>query len=183
MPGGGTDLPCRERSGFRVRQDRLGVVVGEGVLKPRLDGALGRWICSGVDTDALFPQAEVPKDTLEHLALVDEGYDAHFARADRAQERVGFPHLLDELAPFCRGDAARFVLGDVDDLYGLASSCGSLLGGVLVALASHLVRIPTVVPDELEALVRDVLSDRCDEVARGEDLEVALKIFGLRPER
>jgi hypothetical protein len=40
-----------------------------------------------VDTDALFPQAEVPKDTLEHLALVDEGYDAHFARADRAQER------------------------------------------------------------------------------------------------
>ena len=39
------------------------------------------------------------------------------------------------------------------------------------ALAPHLVRVPTIVPDELEAFVRDVLGDGGDEVAGIEHLE------------
>jgi hypothetical protein len=39
--------------------------------------------------------------------------------------------------------------------------------------AAHLVGIPPVVAHELEALVGNVLGDRGDKVARGEDLEVA----------
>jgi hypothetical protein len=47
---------------------------------------------------------------------------------------------------------------------------------VFVALAAHLVAVPAVIPDELEALVRDVLGDGRYEVARTEDLEVALNL-------
>ena len=115
------DRFCREQSVVRVYRDWFGVVVREGIVKPRFDGALGRRICSGVDTDALFPQAQVSKDALDHLALVDEGHNAHLTAAYRAQERVSFPHLLDEFAPFGRGDAVRFVLGDVDELHGCPS--------------------------------------------------------------
>ncbi len=43
-------------------------------------------------------------------------------------------------------------------------------------LAAHLVGIPAVIADKLEAFVRDVLGDGGDELARGEDLEVALDL-------
>ncbi len=36
---------------------------------------------------------------LDHVAVVDQGHDAHLFPALRAEERVGFPDLLDELAP------------------------------------------------------------------------------------
>jgi hypothetical protein len=62
---------------------------------------------------------------------------------------------------------------DVDDLDGLHPRGVGLFGGALVALAAHLVAVPAVVADKLEALVRDVLRDGGDEVAGGEDLEVA----------
>ena len=58
---------------------------------------------------------------------------------------------------------------------GLAGGLG-LFGGTLVALAAHLVGIPAVVADKLEALVGDVLGDGGDKVAGGEDLEVALNL-------
>jgi len=115
----------------------------------------------------------VAQDALDHVALVDERNDAHLFPAFRAQERIGFPDLLDEFPPLGRGDTARFVFGDIDDLHGPARGCG-LFGGVFVALAAHLVAVPAVIPDELEALVRDVLGDGRYEVARTEDLEVAL---------
>ena len=65
------------------------------------------------------------------------------------------------------------MFGNVDDLHDL-TRCRGLFGGTLVALAAHLVRIPPVVTDKLEALVRDVLGDGGDEVAWRENLEVAL---------
>ena len=41
---------------------------------------------------------------------------------------------------------------------------------------AHLVRVPSIIPDKLEALIRDVLGDGRYEVARTEDLEVALNL-------
>jgi len=108
-------------------------------------------------------------------SVVDERADLHLPRAARAQERIGFPDLLNEPAPLGRGDTAGLVFGDVDDLNGLTRG-RSLLGGTLHALATHLVGVPAVVADKLEALVRNMLRDGRDEVAGGEDLEVALSL-------
>ncbi len=99
----------------------------------------------------------------------------HLSRAARASERVRFPDLLDELAPLGRRDAAGLVFGDVEDLDSLARGLG-LLGGAFVALAAHLVAVPAVVADKLEALIRDVLGNGSDEVAGREHLEVALNL-------
>ena len=79
------------------------------------------------------------------------------------------------MGPLSRGDTARFVFGDIDDLHGPARGFG-LFDGTFVALAAHLVGVPAIVAGELEALVRDVLGDGGDEVARTEDLEVALNL-------
>jgi len=51
-------------------------------------------------------------------------------------------------------------------LDGLAGGFG-LFGNAFVALPSHLVRVPTDVPDELETLVRDILGNRRDEPTEG----------------
>jgi hypothetical protein len=71
------------------------------------------------------------------------------------------------------------VFGNIDDLQGLTDGSG-LFGGALVALAAHLVAVPTVIPDEMKALVGDVLGDGRDEVAGREDLEVALCATTIR---
>jgi len=68
------------------------------------------------------------------------------------------------------------VVRNIDDLDGLACGFG-LFGGTHVTLAAHLVRIPTVVADKLEALVRDMLGYRRYEVAGGKDLEVAMDLL------
>jgi hypothetical protein len=47
------------------------------------------------------------------------------------------------------------MLGDVDDLQGIAGSLG-LVVGPLVAFPPHLIRVPAVVVDEREGLVMDV---------------------------
>ena len=56
-----TDRFRREGSAVRVH-DRFGVVIGKGIIEPRLDGGLSRRVCSGVNADALRPQAEVAED-------------------------------------------------------------------------------------------------------------------------
>jgi hypothetical protein len=66
-------------------------------------------------------------------------------------ERI--PDFLDQLAPLGRGNVAGLVLGDVDDLHGLAGGVLGCLDGTLVPLAAHLVRVPAVIAYELEALV------------------------------
>ena len=85
---------------------------------------------------------------------------------------VGLPHLLDQLAPLLRRDAARLVGRNVDHLHGVALGLHFFVR-LLGPPAAHLVGIPPVVAHELEALVGNVLGDRGDKVARGEDLEVA----------
>ena len=127
-----------------------------------------------MDADALFPQPQVAEDALDHVTLVDEGDNAHFARADRAEKRIGFPHLLDEFAPLGRGDSAGPLLGDVNDLCGLLRGFG-LFGGPLTALAAHLVAVPPVVAEELEPLVRDVLGDSGDKIEESLEGEVTLE--------
>ena len=99
-----TYLSCRVRSGVRVGHDRLGVVVGEAVIEAGLDDPvdnLRRGPCRS-DPHALFPEAEVAQDTLDNGALVNQRNDPHLFMAFRAQEQVGFTHLLDELAPLMR---------------------------------------------------------------------------------
>jgi len=70
-----------------LREHRFGVVVGERILKPRLDDRLGglRRVAGGLHAHAGLPQAEVAQDAL------DERHDAHLVLAVGAQERVGFP--------------------------------------------------------------------------------------------
>jgi hypothetical protein len=67
------------------------------------------------------------------------------------------------------------VLRDINNRHGVAGS-RYLLGGALVTLATHLVGVPPIVAHKLEAFLRDVLGDGCYEVARGENLEVALDL-------
>ena len=83
---------------------------------------------------------------------------SHFVRlvlAVGAQERVGFPDFLDELAPLLGGNLVGPVCGDVDDFaLGHGDGSGTHL---LESLAGHLIEIPSVIAHELEAFVRDVL--------------------------
>ena len=176
-----TRLPHRERLFVRVNHDRLGVVIGKRVIEAGLDdpfGNLGRRPCRR-DTDALRPEAEVAQDALDHVALVDEAHDTHLFLALRAEERIGFPYLLNEFAPLCRRDAPRLVFGNVNHRHGLTGGLDRS-GGLFAPLAAHLVGIPAIIPDKLEALVRYVLGDGGDEVARGEDVEIALDL-GVQP--
>ena len=59
----------------------------------------------------------------------------------------------------------------------LLRCCRGLARGLLLwllrthpALTAHLVGIPAVVTHHLKALIRNVLRDRCDEIARAEHL-------------
>ena len=45
-----------------------------------------------------------------------------------------------------------------------------------MADAAHLVAVPAIVADHLDALVRDMLGDGGQEVGGGEDLEVAIDL-------
>jgi len=91
-----------------------------------------------------------------------------------AQERVGFPDFLDEFAPLLGRDPAGLERGHINDL---ALGRGHGFGVRLFeAQATHLVGVPAVVADELEAFVRDVLGDAGDEVARVEHLKIALDL-------
>ncbi len=156
-------------------QYRFGVIVGERVIEPGLDDR-GRWrIGTAMHPHPFFPQAEMAQDLFDDGAVVDERNNPHLVGTTRTHQRIRLPHLFDEFAPLGRGDTARFVFGDIDDLHGPARG-GGLFDGVFVALAAHLVAVPAVIPDELEALVWDVLGDGGDKVARGEHFKVTLNL-------
>ena len=91
-----------------------------------------------------------------------------------ADQRVGVPHLQDQVAPLFGGQfGGRWWRA------GRAQGCGggaAVLGAV--ALAAHLVGIPVVVADHLRAFVGDVLGDGGQEIGGGEDFEVAVD-FGI----
>jgi|GEM_PF-2327797 len=82
-------------------EHRFVVVVGEGIVEPGFDDRLVwfGWVAGSIDPHAGFPQSEVAQDAFDHCGLVDEGHDAHFVLALRAEQRVGFPDFLDEFAP------------------------------------------------------------------------------------
>ena len=86
---------------------------------------------------------------------------------------VGLPHLLDQLAPLLRRDAARLVGRNVDHLHGLALGLHFFVR-LLGPPAAHLVGIPPVIAHELEALDGNVLGDRGDK-------SQAVKTSKLRP--
>lgn len=124
----------------------------------------------------LLPQTEVAEDALNNLTVINERNNAHLFLAFRIQKRVGFPDLFDEFPPFSGWKTTRprtrgfvtvrgkLVFGYVDALNVLAGSFG-LFGGMLVALATHYIGIPTVATNKLKAFVGDVLGHGGDEVA------------------
>ena len=69
------------------------------------------------------------------------------------------------------------MLGDVNDLDHLTDGDLDFFHRPLFPLPAHLVAVPTIVTDELEAFVGDVLGDGGDEVAGAEDLEVAVDLL------
>ncbi len=113
------------------------------------------------------------QDALDHLALIDEGDDAHLARARRTNQRVGLPHLLDELAPFRRWWTPGAVFGDINDFDPVGGRLPFPAFSLLVALSAHLIRIPAIVAHELKILIRDMLGDGGNKVAGGKDFKVA----------
>ena len=102
------------------------------------------------------------QDALDHGWAVDQRNNPHLLLAFRAEERIGFPNLLDELAPFLGRNAAGLVFGNVYHRRGLAVGldCGSRL---LVPLAAHLIRVPPIIPDELVTAVEELVYDLGDD--------------------
>ena len=93
--------------------------------------------------------------------------------------------MLDQLAPRSRWNAPRLEREMLDDFnrrvsFGttpLLRCCRGIVHGLLLrllctlpALAAHLVGVPAVVTHHLKALIRNVLRDRRDEIARREYL-------------
>ena len=120
-----------------------------------------------------MPESQTLEHLFDHISLVDEGHNPHFALAAGADEGFGLPQHLDEFATFFRGNAAWLVLGHIDDLHAFLQVFDPFLFfGPLFALHSHLVGVPAVVAHELKAFVGNVLGEGDNEVAGGEDLEI-----------
>jgi hypothetical protein len=54
---------------------------------PELDDHLAGWVGTGVHPDTFLPEPEMPEDAPDHLPVIDEREDAHFARAFRAPQQ------------------------------------------------------------------------------------------------
>jgi hypothetical protein len=78
LHGGAEDqLEIGCSSVFREDEDRFGIVVGEGVVEPRIEvvspgGSVPE--CTGTP----LPEPEMAQDALDDILLVDERNDAHF---------------------------------------------------------------------------------------------------------
>ena len=60
------------------RHDRFGVVVGEGVVEPRIEGRFAQRVGAAMHAHPLLPEPEMAQDALDDILLVDERNDAHF---------------------------------------------------------------------------------------------------------
>ena len=134
------------------------------------------------------PGANMPQDALDDLRVIDERHGAHLVMTlgcHGTKKRIDFPDLLDEVPPLLRRDAPRPDRTMLDDFNRRACErttpllrcCRGIVRGLLLrllctlpALAAHLVGVPAVVTHHLKALIRNVLRDRCDEIARREYL-------------
>ena len=65
-------------SGGGERHDRFGMVVGEGVVEPRIEGRFAWRVGAGMHALPLLPEPEMAQDALDNIFLVDERNDAHF---------------------------------------------------------------------------------------------------------
>ena len=93
-------------------EHRFVVVVGERILKPRLEDRLGglRWVAGGLHPHAGLPHSEVAQDALDDIGLVDECHDAHLGLAvvaAHAGEAVGEVPAAHELPDHLRDDRAQ----------------------------------------------------------------------------
>ena len=71
-------LGAAGRFRWRERHDRFGVVVGEGVVEPRIEGRFARRVGAGMHAPPLLPEPELAQDALDDILLVDERNDANF---------------------------------------------------------------------------------------------------------
>ena len=81
--------------------DRFGVVVGEGVVEPRIEGRFARRVGAAMHAHPLLPEPEMAQDALDDILLVDERNDAHLLApvgpplrgcpSDRLSHFVRFP--------------------------------------------------------------------------------------------
>ena len=55
------------------RHDRFGVVVGEGVVEPRIEGLFARRVGAGVHAHPLLPEPEMAQDALDEPNLAASG--------------------------------------------------------------------------------------------------------------
>ena len=53
------------------RHDRFGVVVGPGVVEPRIKGRFARRVGAGMHAHPLLPEPEMAQDVLDDIFLVD----------------------------------------------------------------------------------------------------------------
>ena len=188
------DFSCRFMSRVSHLPERwIAVIVRHRIVKPRLDDELAalddspRWRSRAWrDTNAIIPKftcphANMPQDALDDLRVVDQRDDAHLVMTRGTKKRINFPDFLDQLAPRSRRDAPRPDRTMLDDFHcracerttPLLRCCRGLARGLLCtlpALTAHLVGIPAVVTHHLKALIRNMLRDRRDEIARAEHL-------------
>ena len=78
-------------------------IIIEPVLDDGLDELLNGGIPGGNYPDRGLrglPQPQVAEDTFDHVAFVDQSYNSHLPPAVRAEERIRFPDLPDQLPPF-----------------------------------------------------------------------------------
>ena len=121
-----TNRSRREGSTVCVH-DRLAVVVGKRVIQALFDDPVSwfGWRPGRKDSHTLFPQTEMAQDPLYHRLVVDECDNPHLTRTFRAEKWIGLPDLLDPFPPLHGGNAVGFMLGDVDDLQGIAPAWAS----------------------------------------------------------
>jgi len=74
-------------SSVRVRHHRLGVVIGERIIVTGFDDPFRRlgWSAGREDTHALFPQAEMPQDALDHRPVINERIEGETAVPAKAR--------------------------------------------------------------------------------------------------
>ena len=120
-------------------------------------------------TRTLFPKPEMALDALDNILLVDERNDAH--------SREHFEHRSGSASHTFLINSRHFLEGTRRRSWAETSMTSTASPLVCTSSSARLARRarrkPPVVAHELEALVGNVLGDRGDKVARGEDLEVA----------
>jgi hypothetical protein len=90
--------------------DRFVVVVGEGVVEPRIEGRFARRVGGAMHSQSLLPELEMAQDALDDILLVDERNDAQFPSALRAPLLV-YRRDHPRNQPTCRVRQSRRQLG------------------------------------------------------------------------